>query len=385
MESEELISDINIPSDGRQKCRMIFFIAAIIVLLIVCVVFIVLYIKKSPGTTPSDKPVDPVQPYTPLASWNDCETKRKIMSFVENITNPKLPSFVPNENRIVVSDLDGTLFQETDKVYNSWKLYYYRVYNDPTFQSDENLKNIADQIAEAGKQGTMPDTLNMKIAETYGQLFKNMTLEEYDKYVKDYLNKDADGYEGLKRGDAFYKPMLELIEYFQKNNFSLFITSGTDRYQVRSVIDGHIDIPKSNVIGSDYEIYATNQGDKKGNEYEYNKSDVFSYQGTFIRKNLKTNKVIGILREIGRHPIISMGNSNGDSCMSNFIVNNKNYKGMALMVLNDDLERENGNIDKANKMNSTCQENGWTPISMKNDWKTIYGEKVKKKPIPFDI
>ena len=80
-----------------------------------------------------------------------------------------------------------------------------------------------------------------------------------------------------------------------------------------------------------------------------------------------------------------MGNSNGDSCMSNFIVNNKNYKGMALMVLNDDLERENGNIDKANKMNSTCQENGWTPISMKNDWKTIYGEKVKKKPIPFDI
>ena len=25
-----------------------------------------------------------------------------------------------------------------------------------------------------------------------------------------------------------------------------------------------------------------------------------------------------------------------------------------------------------------CNENGWIPISMKNDWKTIYGAEVSK-------
>ena len=33
----------------------------------------------------------------------------------------------------------------------------------------------------------------------------------------------------------------------------------------------------------------------------------------------------------------------------------------------------NGERDK-----KTSDENGWNTISMKNDWKTIYGENVKK-------
>ena len=47
------------------------------------------------------------------------------------------------------------------------------------------------------------------------------------------------------------------------------------------------------------------------------------------------------------------------------------------MLCCDDLERENGNIDKANKMYTLCEENNWIPVSMKNDWKTIYAEGVK--------
>ena len=121
--------------------------------------------------------------------------------------------YVPKEDRIAVFDLDGTLFQETDLVYDDWKLYYYRVYNDSSFNSTEELKEIADLIDIAAKEGTMPDDLNIKIAETYAQLFNTMTLSEYSQYIKDFISKEADGYTNLKRGDAFYKPMLELIEY----------------------------------------------------------------------------------------------------------------------------------------------------------------------------
>ena len=47
------------------------------------------------------------------------------------------------------------------------------------------------------------------------------------------------------------------------------------------------------------------------------------------------------------------------------------------MLCCDDLERENGNIDKAQKMYDLCAEFNWVPVSMKNDWKTIYAEGVK--------
>ena len=154
----------------------------------------------------------------------------------------------------------------------------------------------------------MPDDLNMKISETYATIFKNMTLEEYDKYVKDFVDKPADGYDNLRRGDAFYRPMLEIIEYLQQNDFNIFITSATDRYQVRSLIEGHINIPNNNIIGSDYLLKASNQGSEKGYNYDYSKNDVIKIEGDMIHINIKANKALGIIREIGKQPILSFWN-----------------------------------------------------------------------------
>ena len=64
---------------------------------------------------------------------------------------------------------------------------------------------------------------------------------------------------------------------------------------------------------------------------------------------------------------------------ANFVINNNEYKSAAFMLCCDDTERENGNTEKADKMYDTCKENGYTAISMKNDWTTIYGDNVTKK------
>ena len=48
------------------------------------------------------------------------------------------------------------------------------------------------------------------------------------------------------------------------------------------------------------------------------------------------------------------------------------------MLLCDDLDRENGNEKKAETMKEQCQINNWIPVSMKNDWKTIYGNNVTR-------
>ena len=101
--------------------------------------------------------------------------------------------------------------------------------------------------------------------------------------------------------------------------------------------------------------------------------------GEFIVKNLKMNKVTVIAQEIGVQPVLSFGNSTGDSSMAEYVTSNNKYKSLAFMLCCDDTERENGNVEKAEKMVSLCEEFDWVPISMKNDWTTIYGEGVTKK------
>jgi hypothetical protein len=48
----------------------------------------------------------------PLASWNDGKAKQSIIAFVQKVTKPGSPDFVPVPERIAVFNNDGTLWAE---------------------------------------------------------------------------------------------------------------------------------------------------------------------------------------------------------------------------------------------------------------------------------
>lgn len=102
-------------------------------------------------------------------------------------------------------------------------------------------------------------------------------------------------------------------------------------------------------------------------------------KGNFIIKNLQMNKVSAIAREIGVQPVLAFGNSLTDASMVNYAICGNKYKSLGFMLCCDDLVREYGNEKKAAKMYEDCKKYGWIPVSMKNDWKTIYGDGVKKR------
>lgn len=91
------------------------------------------------------------------------------------------------------------------------------------------------------------------------------------------------------------------------------------------------------------------------------------------------NKTTAIIQEIGVQPVLSFGNTMSDASMAMYTITENPYKSLAFMLCCDDLDRENGNLDKANAMYQSCAENNWIPVSMKNDWTTIYGDSVTKK------
>ena len=76
--------------------------------------------------------------------------------------------------------------------------------------------------------------------------------------------------------------------------------------------------------------------------------------------------------------MLAFGNSMGDADMLNYTLVDNKYKSAAFMVLCDDYTREIGNKDLENKIRQAAQKNHWTTISMKDDFKTIYGDKVTK-------
>lgn len=101
--------------------------------------------------------------------------------------------------------------------------------------------------------------------------------------------------------------------------------------------------------------------------------------GARLIENGQTAKIFSILKQIGKKPVLAFGNSMGDSGMFEYTLQDNRYNSVAFCVLCDDTERELGNIAKAEKMRKTAVQRGWNTISMKDEFKTIYGNKVKRK------
>ena len=375
----------------KRKTRRVYLIFTIIILifLTLSIIFIILYAsekdknnnnniddnkeKDKENPTPSPTPT-PEKEF--LTLWNEVESKNILINYIKDITNEKGINYVPKEDRIAVFDFDGTLFQETDPMYTDYKIYMYRVLDDPDYNATDEQIQLANELKELAKNGQMPK-LNASHAVLNAQIYANMEIEEIYDYTKKYVNQPADGYDNMKRGDAFYKPMLEVIDYLQENDFIVYVVTGTDGFTARALIEGHINIPKSQIIGTEARIISNNQNNKDGYEYIFTREDKLIFKGELIAKNLNMNKVYYIMREIGKKPILAFGNSGSDTSMAELALQNKN--GKAFMVLCDDIIRERGDTVKAESFKETCNENGWITISMKNDWKTIYGDDVKKK------
>lgn len=310
--------------------------------------------------------------------WTDnSPAKQTLINYVKDVTNKKSANFIPVVDRIAVFDLDGTLICETTPCYFEWMMYLHRVLEDPTYNAPADVRTEALAVQAAIKAGYLPPEMERDEAISQAKAFAGMTFPEYTEYVRNFMQTPAEGLTNLKRGESFYLPMVEAVSYLQSNDFTVYIVSGSDRPALRILVDGVMKIAPNNVIGTDADIVASHQNGKDGLEYVYSKDDQLN-RGEFILKNVKMNKVSTIAQEIGKQPVVAFGNSSGDSSMFQYTITNNKYKSAAFTLLCDDLDRELGNQKKADSMAKSAKENGWTTISMKNDFKTIYGPEVKR-------
>ena len=319
-----------------------------------------------------------------LSLWNQRDALAALKEYVEDVTDPRSAHFIPVEDRIATFDMDGTFVGELYPTYFEYNLLEYRVLDDTSYRdrAPEDVRQAAQAIRDFVRHGTpLPAHFDMVHARAAAKAYAGMTLAEFDAYVKAYAALPANGFSGMTYGESFYKPMLEVFEYLQDHGFTYYVVSGSDRFICRALVEP-IGIAPNRVIGMDVKLVSGEQGSEEGVNYTMGREEEIYRTDELIIKNLKTNKVLQIAQEIGKVPVLSFGNSGGDCAMHNYCLSST-YRSAAFMLIADDDEHDHANRDKALQLATQWDEAGYQVVSMRDDFKTIYGYGVQKVDFTF--
>ena len=334
------------------------------------------------GAAPNEKTVDYEAAFP---SWNpDSESLNNLVAFVLDAADESSSGYIAPEDRIAVFDMDGTILCEKAPVYFDYCLTMYRVLDDPTYNATEAERSAMQEVRDhAYSEGTTfhPETITKD--DLVASAFAGMSPEEFRAYVVDFAEKtNAVGFEGMTYSQSFFKPMIEVINFLRDNGFDVWMVSACEREVVRALVE-RFDIPYDHVVATDVPYVASGKGDEPADAYNMGQDETILLGAPLDAVECgKSGKPAAIAREIGKRPVLAFGNSSGDYSMLNYAKGNPEHPGMGVFIVCDDTEREYGSDEKAADFYSEAEKQGWTPVSMKNDWKTIYGDDVVRTELP---
>jgi len=299
-----------------------------------------------------------------LPSWNDTPTRAAILSFVEKVTKEGSRDFVPVPERIAVFDNDGTLWSEQP------------IYTQVFFLVDR-IKALAPQHPEwktkapfalllKGDFKGVAATGEAGFAEMMAATHAGMTTEEFSKTVSDWIATARHPKTGRSYTKMVYQPMIELLAYLRASGFKTFIVSGGGIEFMRPWTERVYGIPPEQVIGT-----------TGGLKFEMRDgAPVLTKLPTLILNDDKEGKPVGIQRHIGRRPITAFGNSDGDLQMLQWTAAGSGPR-FCLYIHHTDTEREwaydrESHVGRLDKGLDEAKAKGWTVVSMKDDWKTVF-------------
>jgi phosphoglycolate phosphatase-like HAD superfamily hydrolase len=311
------------------------------------------------------------KPRAPLASWNEGPAKQAILDFVRAATNPESSKFVPTEDRIATFDQDGTLWVE-HPIYTQVQYCLDRVSTlaaqKPELERIEPFKTVLSGDREAMAKLSTHDLGIILIATLTG-----MPVEAFDADVKKWLQSAKHPRWKRLYTDLTYQPMLDVLQYLRDSGFKTYIVTGGGQDFVRVYSQQVYGIPREQVVGS---MGGTTFGyDKDGKPF-------LTKDPKLLLNDDDAGKPEGIHLMIGRRPHAAFGNSVGDREMLEYTGAGDGARLM-MLVLHDDAAREYaygparglpdskfGTFTAA--LDDEAKKNGWTVISMKNDWKRVF-------------
>lgn len=303
----------------------------------------------------------------PLPSWNDTDSKKAIISFVEKVTKEGSSDFVPPAERIATFDNDGCLWSEQPMYFQAFYIFD-RIKElapkHPEWKEKEPFASVLKGDIKGALAGGEKALLEMAMATHAG-----VTSEEFNQVVGDWLATARHPKTGMAYHKMIFQPMLELLDYLRSNGFKTFIVSGGGIDFLRVFAEEAYGIPPEQVVGTSI-----------GAKYELRDGKpviIKTPDSLFIDD--KAGKPIGIHQHIGRRPIFAAGNSDGDFQMLEWTTSGDGAR-FGLLVHHTDAEREwaydrESHVGKLDKGLDEGPKRGWVIVDMKEEWKAIYPPK----------
>jgi len=297
-----------------------------------------------------------------LGTWSDGPTKSAIVDFVGRVTTDGGPEFVAPEARVAVFDNDGTLWCEKPMYIQLdflLRRFKEQAEADPSLRDQQPYKAAYTGdlrwLGDAVTKHYQGDDTDMKpLMGAILTAHHQITVEEHADRINAFFAEAKHPTLGRAYTSCGYAPMVELLRYLEANGFTNYIVSGGGRDFMRPVTGSLYGVPPERVVGSsvglvyrDGHLYTTDQPE-------------FLDDGPI--------KPVRLWSRIGRRPILAGGNSNGDIEMLEFT------RGLRLLVLHDDADREFDYTAGAEKSLDQASKDGWTVVSMKNDWATVFSD-----------
>ena len=175
----------------------------------------------------------------PFAQWNaEAPALNALIDYVEAVTDPDSPDFIPEMDRIAVFDMDGTLMGELYPTYLEYYMLAWRILKDPDCQPDAEMLEVGRLLRDCALDNSFPEDMAMRHAVQAARAYSGMTLNEFSDFVTQILVREVDGFEGMTYGECFFLPMVEVVEYLQDNGFTCYVCSGSDRFICHTFIEG---------------------------------------------------------------------------------------------------------------------------------------------------
>jgi phosphoglycolate phosphatase-like HAD superfamily hydrolase len=311
-----------------------------------------------------------------LRSWNDTATRQAIVAFVASVTEEGGAGFVPPAERVATFDNDGTLWAEKPlPIQLDFTLHRLgqQAADDPSLRERQPWKASYERdlgwLGRAMVNHYHGDDADLRLLmEAVPSAFAGLTVEEYASNVADFFR--AASHPTLQRPyrACGYAPMVELLRFLEANGFVNYIASGGDRDFMRPVAEELYGIPPERVIGSSFAL--------DYRESEEDDSRAVLYKGEMEFFDDGPTKPVRIWSRVGRRPLLAGGNSNGDVPMLRF-AHTPARSGLRLLLLHDDAEREFDYTSGAEAALDRAATAGWTVISIRDDWSTVFGDDVR--------
>jgi len=301
-----------------------------------------------------------------LQDWNNTKTKQTILDFVARVTDENGPDYVLPAERIATFDNDGTLWCEHPipaQFHGALDGLAMLVEKKPILMERPLYKAAAEKdlawFAPYLNNERLPELLEMLLQAAAGE-----TQSEFEPRISAWLERARHPRFKKPYKKMAYVPMVELLDYLRANDFRVFIISGGGMDFVRLFSEEVYGVPRENVIGANIKLSW---------EYRNEFPELVRQAGIVEPYCDGPGKPIHIQLHVGRPPILACGNTNGDVPMLEFAATTgKPY--LNLLVKHDDAEREYDSDASAEIAQKTAKERGWTTISMKKDFKTVFKE-----------